>query len=120
MLFLPDTYELKVYGKFYSEESRRLKKKILFEKGIGGTPSDAYLFGFYDKKELLLSHQEEGTVNFTIEFDPTGNGDWMVYDTVAVAAGETSIHLFPQALEARWIRFVTDKDAKVTTWLEYK
>ncbi len=85
-----------------------------------GIPSDPYLFGFYDKKELSLSHEEERPVTFSIEFDPTGNGDWMNYQAVTVKPGETYSYTFPTGIEARWIRFTTDTDARATTWLEYK
>ncbi|MDD2437631.1 MAG: hypothetical protein PHG27_03545 [Massilibacteroides sp.] len=85
-----------------------------------GEVSDAYLIGFYDQKILTLSHKENKTVNFTVEVDPTGNGDWMEYVVCPVKSGERFTYQFPESFQARWIRFVTDADAKVTTWLEYK
>lgn len=85
-----------------------------------GTPSDPYLIGFYDKKELFLSHKASQNVTFTIEADPTGNGDWMVYKVQTVKPGEIWKYEFPSEFQARWIRFSTDKDVKATAWLEYK
>lgn len=85
-----------------------------------GIPSDPYLIGFYDKKELELSHQGNGTVSVTVEADPTGNGDFMKYATFDVEAGKTVKHQFPGLFQARWIRFTTDTDVNLTTWLEYK
>lgn len=85
-----------------------------------GVPSDPYLFGFYDKKELLLSHQQNQSVTFTVEFDPTGNGDWMSYQTITVKPGETYQYNFPAGLEARWVRFVSDANTRATAWLNYK
>lgn len=85
-----------------------------------GIPSDPYLFGFYEKKELSLSHSYKQSVNITIQFDPTGNGDWMTYRQIAVKPGEVSKYEFPNGFEARWIRFVTDTDTRVTAWLEYR
>lgn len=87
---------------------------------VKGTPSDPYLFGFYDKKELALSHKSAKTVTFTVEFDPTGNGDWMAYQQIAVQPGEISRYAFPGEVEARWIRFVSNEDTQATAWLEYK
>lgn len=85
-----------------------------------GVPSDPYLFGFYDKKELALSHQQDKAVTFSIELDPTGNSDWMVYEEITVQPDETFKKAFPQGMEARWIRFTPDSDGKATAWLEYK
>lgn len=85
-----------------------------------GEKSDPYLIGFYDRKELILSHQSNKTVTFTIEADPTGNGDFMEYGTYTVKPGEKYSMVLPDSFQARWIRFVTDTDTKATTWLEYK
>lgn len=83
-------------------------------------PSDPYLIGFYDRKELTLSHRSGKEVNIRIEVDPTGNGDWMEYATFRVKPAEKQTHRFPASFQARWIRFVSDSDANVTAWLEYK
>ena len=85
-----------------------------------GVPSDPYLIGFYDRKELVLSHDSDVDVVFTIEVDPTGNGDWMQYKSVAVGAGKAWTYDFPEAFQARWIRFSTDADTRATAWLEYQ
>lgn len=85
-----------------------------------GTPSDPYLIAFYDKKELTLSHLAQKNVSFTVEVDPTGNGDWMEYAIYEVKAGEKCKYNFPESFQARWIRFKTDSDVKATAWLEYK
>jgi hypothetical protein len=83
-------------------------------------PSDPYLFGFYEEKSLEISHDSPDAVTFTIEFEPIGHGPWMEYKEVIVQPGETFSHRFPEGLQARWIRFTTDKDCKATTWLEYR
>ena len=85
-----------------------------------GIPSDPYLIGFYDRKKLTLSHQSADDITFTIEADPTGNGDWMEYMVRKVKAGEKWTYEFPAEFQARWIRFSTDEDTKATAWLEYK
>ena len=85
-----------------------------------GVPSDPYLIGFYDRKELVLSHDSDVDVVFTIEVDPTGNGDWMQYKSVAVGVGKAWTYDFPEAFQARWIRFSTDADTRATAWLEYQ
>lgn len=89
-------------------------------KAKAGVPSDPYLIGFYDKKDLMLSHQSTSDITFTIEVDPTGNGDWMEYQVQKVKAGEEWTYQFPKEFQARWIRVSVDTDTKATAWLEYK
>ncbi|MDR1745731.1 MAG: hypothetical protein LBR49_00445 [Tannerella sp.] len=84
-----------------------------------GVASDPYLIGFYDKRRLTLSHKSPETVNFTLEIDPTGDGEWIEYQSFVVKANEIFKHDFPAAFQARWIRFKTDKSTIATTWLEY-
>ncbi len=85
-----------------------------------GVPSDPYLIGFYDDRILRLSHQSIEAITFTIEVEPMGHGPWMKYKTISVDPGEEFKYKFPGNFEARWIRFTSDKDAKVTAWLEYR
>ncbi len=85
-----------------------------------GQASDPYLIGFYDKKELSLSHDLGEDVTFTVELEPVGHGDWMKYLEISVPAGETYKHIFPENFHARWIRFKTNKDCQATTWLVYE
>jgi hypothetical protein len=87
---------------------------------MANTPSDPYLIGYYDKKELKISHSSAQPVSFKIEVDPSGHGPWMTYREVIVQPNSTFKHSFPSDFQARWIRFSTDKDCKATTWLEYK
>lgn len=85
-----------------------------------GQPSDPYLIAFYDEKNMQLSHKSAKTVTFTVEVDPTGNGDWVQYATYKVDPGQTVRYNFPKSFQARWIRFITDCDTEATAWLEYK
>lgn len=81
--------------------------------------SDPYLIGFYDKKELLLSHQLDENVTFRVELEPMGHGDWMEYLEITLGPGEEFRHNFPENFDARWIRFSTNKTCKATAWLDY-
>lgn len=83
-----------------------------------GDVSDPYLIAFYDRKHLSLQADRE--VTLTLEADPTGNGDWMTYQTWTVEADQPCEYDFPEGFQARWIRFVADREAQVTTWLTYK
>ncbi|MFV0591389.1 MAG: hypothetical protein ACK5M7_08395 [Draconibacterium sp.] len=83
-------------------------------------PSDPYLIGFYDKRSLEISHNKKEAVTFSIEVEPVGHGPWMLYKEVSVQPGETFHYNFPEDFQARWIRFVADKNCKATTRLDYK
>ncbi|MDZ7604338.1 MAG: hypothetical protein U5K79_01850 [Cyclobacteriaceae bacterium] len=82
-------------------------------------PSDPYLFGFYDQRKLSLSHNAGFSVKFTIQMDPVGHGPWMNWKEVTVAPGETFEYSFESGFQARWIRFIADKNCEATAWLEY-
>ena len=85
-----------------------------------GIESDPYLIGFYDRRSLELSHQSSGNITFTVEADPTGDGDWVQYEQFVVKQGEKFKHQFPTSFLARWIRFVVSEDTTATAWFEYK
>lgn len=83
-------------------------------------PSDPYLIAFYDKKTLTLKQESDKAVNLTIEVDPTGNGDWMAYETYRLKSRKEKKVVLPDDFQARWIRFVTDTDTQATAWLVYE
>ncbi len=82
--------------------------------------SDPYLIGFYDQRNLQLSHNATQPVTVTIEADPVGSGVWMTYKSFTVTPGKTVDYEFPKGFQARWIRFKTDKTCEATTYLNYK
>lgn len=85
-----------------------------------GEYSEPYLIGFYDRRTLNLSHKADHKVKFTVEADPTGEGDWMHYADFEVNPDDSFIYQFPDSFQARWIRFKTDTPCVATTWLEYR
>ena len=85
-----------------------------------GEYSEPYLIGFYDRRTLNLSHKSDRMVKFTVEADPTGEGDWMHYADFEVNPDDSFIYKFPDSFQARWIRFKTDTPCVATTWLEYR
>ncbi len=82
--------------------------------------SDPYLFGFYDKRTLLMSHSGKTKVVFTVQIDPSGDHEWMTYKTFVVKPGTKLMYEFPKSISGRWIRFSVDKNVDATTWLDYK
>lgn len=90
------------------------------EKVNGGVASDPFLIGFYDKRSLTLSNHGSEPVEFILEVDPTGDGQWFEYKRIGIGAGRKAKHSFPASFQARWIRIVPDKDTEATADFIYK
>ncbi len=85
-----------------------------------GAASDPYLMTGYDRKRLTLSHTSREAVKIRVEVDVTGNGIWSTYETIEVAAGKATEHVFPDAFSAYWIRVVSAKDTTATAQFIYE
>ncbi len=83
-------------------------------------PSDAYLLWGYGQRTLTLSHKAAMTVTMRIELDLDGQGRWLPYASLPVAAGATTAHVFPAAVQARWVRIVADQDCTATARFVYE
>lgn len=84
-----------------------------------GIPSDPYLMGFYDNKQMAISHSSDEPVLFKVQVDPSGQGPWMNLMEVKVGPSETFEYQFQDGLQGRWIRFITDLDCQATALLIY-
>jgi len=80
--------------------------------------SDPYLMTGYDRKELSLSASAETGIR--MEVDLTGMGDWVEYRHFAMEEGTPEVFSFPPSFQAYWVRFRSDRPARVTAWLEYQ
>lgn len=83
-------------------------------------PSDAYLFGYYDNRTLILSHKATKPIEIRVELDPTGDNNWVAYRTFRVKPNEILTFQFPTSVQARWIRFISNENINATAWLDYK
>lgn len=83
-------------------------------------PSDPYLITGYDQKKLTCSHTLDQTVNFTLQVDFTGMGDWTDFQTISVKPGQKVEYEFPEAFSAYWVRMVSDKATTATTIFDYR
>lgn len=81
-----------------------------------GEASDPYLMTGFDKKSLSL--KSSAPVTITAEVDLTGTGEWVKYQSFQVDG--PARHEFPEAFQAYWIRFTSDKDATVDAQLSYR
>jgi hypothetical protein len=78
-------------------------------------PSEPYLLAGYAQRMVHLAHRSEYPVTFTMEVDKSGDGHWTTYQTVTVPAAGYAMHIFPDGVDASWIRLTTDRDAKSAT-----
>ncbi|MFD2115431.1 hypothetical protein ACFSTH_12620 [Paenibacillus yanchengensis] len=90
------------------------------EDVTAGQYSEPYLFAGYEQRTLHLSHQQDEKVTFAIELDQQGYGNWTTYQTITVPAHSYQYVIFPQQLQAEWIRLqVQQASSKVTAHYHY-
>ncbi|RCK70152.1 hypothetical protein DT076_05590 [Desertihabitans brevis] len=82
-----------------------------------GVPSDPYLMTGYDQKCLHLTTEAAGPVEFAVEVDFMGTGQWRRYRTLTVDSYECLV--FPPGFSAHWVRLVPSSSCRVTAQLFY-
>ncbi|KQZ11584.1 hypothetical protein ESP57_07395 [Agromyces fucosus] len=84
---------------------------------VAGQPSDPYLMTAYEEKFIALSHQGEAAVDFDVQVDITGEGNWVSYRTFTV---ERQLrHRFPVHFSAYWVRVVASTSVVASAQLTY-
>jgi hypothetical protein len=81
---------------------------------MANTPSLPYLVQGYHNKKLLLSHNLDETVTFTVEVDYLADGKFVKVFTVPVKPKETLSFQFPDGFHAHWARTLVDKSCVAT------
>jgi hypothetical protein len=74
----------------------------------------------FGKKTLTLSHDGKQPVDFTVEVDALGTGNWFSYTTLVVNPGDTTTFQFPDAFAAHWVRLVPSAGCKATAEFLYE
>ena len=92
-------------------------KNTTVQKGV---PSDPYLMTGYDKKTLKLTNHGAKPVRISVLLDVAGDGRSTTYRALEVPAGKEVTHAFEPALNAYWIRFVSDEDGVLSAQLTYE
>jgi hypothetical protein len=82
--------------------------------------SDPYLMTGFDQKELQLCHTSIGPVEFTIEVDFLGTGEWRPYLRLTAPPGKTVSHRFPVGYSAHWVRIRSHAETNATASLVYQ
>jgi len=85
-----------------------------------GDVSDPYLMYGFNQKALHLTQNSDQNVNFTIEVDILGNGEFMKYQEFAVSPGAYVHHEFPPGFSAYWVRLKTDRTCEATALMIYQ
>jgi hypothetical protein len=82
-------------------------------------PSDPFLMTGYDRKTLELQHDSHRSVCVRVELDIAGTGLWQPWAAFTVPPGRRLRQRLPDALQAYWVRFLSDTDCHATALLHY-
>jgi len=81
------------------------------------TPSDAILIGGYERRCLHLVNHSDGAVDFTIEIDPEGEGEWTEHSRRQLPGRSSAPLILPTDLKAQWLRVRAGADCIGTAQL---
>lgn len=84
-----------------------------------GQPSDPFLIAGFDERVVHLTHDCASPVTFTLEIDAAGDGKWIAFQSLEVAARGYRYYVFPKDFAAQWIRVKADKDCTATAYYHY-
>ena len=84
-----------------------------------GEESEPYLFSGYDHRMMVIHHETSEPMEFTLEIDREGKGQWEELETFVVDGSK--VHIFPKPVKGAWIRAKVDRAAKgVTIHFHYR
>ena len=84
-------------------------------------PSDPYLFAGYDHRMLHLTHGSDSTVEFQVEVDREGSGNWEKLLSLTVEPGGAVSHAFSREEPGEWLRLTSLAHAtEVTAHFQYR
>lgn len=85
-----------------------------------GKPSDPYLMTSYDKKQITLANHGDIETTITVELDATGDGRFAAYQSFKLAPGAKETFVFPDWINAYWVRTVSSATTNATAQLTYE
>ena len=85
-----------------------------------GKPSDPYLMTGYDKKRLALANHGDVETTITVELDAAGDGRFAAYQSFKLAPGAKADFVFPDWINAYWVRTVSSATTNATAQLTYE
>jgi len=107
-LWFIDRSELDLFGPVIGRGSVWLRDDVQAKQS-----SDPYLFSGYDYRNMVISHQSDKPVTFTVEVDKKGNNQWTLLDTFTV--DKSLFHQFSTTQKAAWVRVRANEDAKAVS-----
>ena len=84
-----------------------------------GEPSDPFLMTGFDKKVVHITQESDQEVEFKVEIDFKGTGEWHTYQTIKVPAKGYVHHEFPTGFSCHWVRVTVNKNCKTTVYFVY-
>jgi len=84
-----------------------------------GQLSDPFLMTGFDKKTLHLAQHSDQPVDFTVEVDFLGDGDWHPFRTTRVPPGGYRHLEFPDGYSAHWVRVRANASCRATAYFTY-
>ncbi len=84
-----------------------------------GESSIPFLINGYEQKVLHLANRGAEKVQFTLEIDAKGDGNWTRYQQIDVPSKGYEFHIFPAPFAANWIRLSVDKETDATAVFHY-
>lgn len=91
----------------------------LTEEVSEGSTSDPMLFSGWDHVSMWLKNDGNQPVNFLLEIDKLGVGNWENFQNQPLGAGEAIVLTWSHQDKAEWIRVKVDKDTKATVHLTF-
>ncbi len=91
----------------------------LDESVKSGQVSDPFLMNGFDKKMVHMVNSSENDVQFTLEIDFDGRGNWHTYKALNVSANGYAHHEFPDGFSAQWIRVKVNRPCRATVQFMY-
>ncbi|MCC5939329.1 MAG: hypothetical protein JJU34_18765 [Lunatimonas sp.] len=91
----------------------------LSEEVNANTPSEPMLFAGWDQTTMWLKNEGKKAVNFQLEVDRSGTGDWESFTSVSVTGGGATVLTWGQEKKGEWVRVKVDKPTKATVHLSF-
>ncbi len=82
-------------------------------------PSDPYLLAGYEKRVFHLTQESSYAVNWTLEIDEEGNGNWKVWKNLTLERKAYHFEILPESLKGSWIRIRSDKAVQASAYFHY-
>lgn len=74
----------------------------------------------YEQKSLSISHDSSENIQFIVEVDFLGTGEFVEYLAIDVEPRREFTHEFDQGFSAHWLRLISKTDTTATAQLSYK